>query len=114
MGNYTIQNDTTPVINILNDTPASDRRDILDSYLSETMTMHRAARPPVQWHKEKLGRQKYCWPSGEYRFWICEGPGWCVYCSNQKGVCFEVQSDLDWRQALDAWKDYQKKVGLIQ
>lgn len=66
---------------------------------------------PIDWHKDRLGKQAYTW-LGEFRFWVWETPDWRVYVSNAKGISFEVRKGLEDWDAADAFIDYYKRMGL--
>jgi hypothetical protein len=73
---------------------------------------------PVEFVKQRLGKQAYCW-TGEFRYWVWEGEargfegemvGWRVYVSNQKGICFEVEQGVSGLQATQAWFDFLEEL----
>lgn len=64
-----------------------------------------------EFHEQKLGSHSRTF-TGEFRFkvWESEDYGWVVYVNNQKGVSFEVLSDMDKVGARAAWDDYRAKM----
>jgi hypothetical protein len=95
--------ESTPVENI---TFSKEKR---EQFLRESMEINRVCRPPVEYHKQKLGKQHYTW-IGEYRFWVWEGQDWRVFCSNKKGICFEVRIGLSKAKIQKAWDEYKHLV----
>lgn len=80
-----------------------------DDYLKQYLQLCHENRPCVQAHKNKLGKQNYCW-NGEFRFWIWETESWRVFVSNTKGICFEVLDSLSYEEAWNTWKDYLNRM----
>lgn len=64
----------------------------------------------VEFHKEKLGKQSYCF-QGEYRYWVWDYGGWRIYVSNRKGIAVEVDLSYDADQTMDALRVYWELVG---
>lgn len=113
---------STPITNIL-----QKDRVLWEQYVREFMLygMWRQdlGTTPVAFHKEKMGRQFYCF-TGNYRYWVWEyskrrGPAdhlytekvWRVYVNNHRGVGFEVNPKYTPEQAMAAWQDYTSYVG---
>lgn len=83
-------------------------------YLNEAnyvdWTIKFSGKSPVQFHKEKLGRQSYCY-QGDYRLWVWElTPKSRVYISNHKGIVFEVAKEVEKEEALELWSSYLKQI----
>lgn len=103
---------TTPLTNLL--TSRDDLRDYSEVYSQVCSLYHDAKMRPVAFMKSRLGRQDYCF-TGEFRYWVWEDDaGWRVYVSNHKGIGFEVDASLNLDEALKAWEDFQKRVGLFR
>jgi len=81
-----------------------------DDMFKRLYALMRVAKPPVQWHKNRLGKQTKTWV-GEFRFWIWEGENWRVFVNNTKGTCLEVKLDISKEKVLVAFEDYMTKVG---
>jgi hypothetical protein len=82
--------------------------------LSEVHRMSGKAGGARAFLKAKPGRQDYVW-DGSVRNWVWErrdpGPRWRAYAS-KRGLTVEVDAALLKEDALEAWKDLAKKVGL--
>jgi hypothetical protein len=65
----------------------------------------------VKFLKARLGRQKFCWQGPSVRNWVWEGDDWRAFAST-RGVSFELRVGLTTEQALAAWHDFMRKVGL--
>lgn len=100
-------------LNFLFNVDGGCKADELEVIQDQLGKMHRKAHEerPIAWHKRVLGRQNYTW-NGEFRFWVWESENWRVYVSDKKGVCFEPRVGLSRLQAIEAWEDYRKKMGL--
>src|ERR1700727_1372123 len=68
----------------------------------------------VQFHKRRLGKQAFCWQGSGHRFWIWEGKNWRGFANNDHGTSFEVRASLSVSEALEAFQDYRRKVGLTK
>ena len=74
----------------------------------------------VKKHKEKLGKQKYCW-CGEFKYWIWELPYTNpnfdghnyflrIFVSNQKGISIEVGGTKQEELIMSAYQDYYDRM----
>lgn len=92
---------TTPIINLLHNI-------IYYDIMNVNYAKMQKARPIgvsfLKWHKQKLGKQKYCW-TGFVKHWVWEFDNWRVYVSKE-GASFEVLADLSAEDALAAWDEY--------
>lgn len=101
---------TTPISNILVE-------DIRHQYVNELSAFHMevfgSGRGLVQWFKDRLGRQTYCYTSWR-RYWVWEDPDrkWRVFVNRQKGVGFEVPYGTLEADALSRWRDFIRTCGL--
>ena len=85
---------------------------IYDKFQRQLMEFHHShSLKKVEWHKRRLGPSKTTWTS-ECRFHVWEGKNWRVFVNNGHGASFEVRVDLTIKQALAAWDDYRKQMGL--
>jgi hypothetical protein len=96
---------TTPLVNILRD---HNQLSFMIEQLKEFMLIRPSGVSSIKWHKQKLGKQKYCW-KGFIKHWVWETDTWRVYV-NKEGSSFEVLESLNGDQAIEAWKDYYSKV----
>lgn len=70
-------------------------------------------RPLVNFHKQRLGKQHYCFTS-EFRHWVWERSfkedgqtiGWRVFVNNKKGVGFEVTENCNKEHISLLFADY--------
>ena len=97
---------TTPLVNLLNDQKYSK---FMFEQTLEFLKIRPHPKSSLEWHKEKLGKQKYCVNFAFCRSWVWEGETWRAYV-NKRGVYFEVLETLTPKQAMDAWNDYYNKV----
>ena len=99
------QDVSTPIINIMSNNGGMH---LSTEYLADQMLLvnkrSQAKLSSKEFHKLKLGKQKYCW-TGFIRHWVWEGNDWRVYVSNN-GAAFEVKDGIDMVRAWAAWKDY--------
>jgi len=99
---------STPIMNTVRD---EEKR---DQYLREMSALHMLAKEDgftlVEWFKERLGRQHYCFTSWR-RHWVWEDSlgDWRVYVSNHKGIGFEIRQSLDEDMALLQWRDFLRQ-----
>lgn len=96
---------TTPIINILN------HKADLDVMYQNHLKLMKARQPNVtslQWHKEKLGKHKYCW-TGFTKHYVWEFDNYRIYVSKE-GASFEVLESLNAKEALDSWNDYYLRL----
>lgn len=101
--------ESTPLINCMIQFSDGELCDLQD----QIMMMHKAVKPPVEYLKSCLGRQKFTW-NGEYRFWVWEGDDWRVFASNIQGTSFEVRDErLSKERVIAAWNDFRVRVGLM-
>lgn len=63
----------------------------------------------VPWHKEKLGKQSFCFNSNN-RYWVWKSERWCVYVSPLVGIQFEVSPECSSEEAWEIWSEYRKKM----
>jgi hypothetical protein len=83
--------------------------------------------PVIRRHKDILGKQDYTFSNFGYRFWVWEVSSspviltrqarpsevsWRIYVNPRKGICFEVPRGYTEAQAIEAWKDYKKRMGV--
>ncbi len=79
-------------------------------YINESMLLMfaRGKLSSINFHKKKLGKQKYCWATS-VRYWIWTSDTWRVYVS-KRGAAFEVLDTLTPDEAWIAWQDYYNKM----
>lgn len=97
--------ETSPIINFL-----FGNKEKSEQYLKDSMSLMfaRGKLSSKDYHKKKLGKQKYCW-IGFVRHWVWESETWRVYVS-KRGSAFEVLATLTEDEAWAAWQDYFSKV----
>lgn len=59
-------------------------------------------------HKEVFDKQSYCW-TGEFKFWVWDFDKWRVYVSDKKGICIEVNENIDIEEAMLILRTYWTK-----
>lgn len=96
---------TTPISNYIFN---SGNRELIDKYVFEHLSIIPQGMSSLQHHKQKLGKQKYCW-TGHVKNWVWESDCWRLYVSKE-GASLEVLRNLTLEQAIAAWKDYYSKV----
>lgn len=106
--------DSDPIINIHFSLPNGDpRREY--SYRLQTILVHAPHHfdmKPVEFHKNRLGKQKLCYFNGEFRFWVWEGENWRVFVNNHKGICFDVREGISPEDAYVALLDYSSRMNI--
>jgi len=96
---------TTPLLNLMS---LPEHFKFMDRKIIEELHIRPAGISSIEHHKQKLGKQKYCW-SGFVKHWVWESDAWRVYVSSE-GSSFEVLENLSPENAIVAWKDYYSKV----
>jgi len=79
-----------------------------DDFYLDYLDICKLNKPPVQSHKNKLGKQNYCYFNGEFRFWVWEHSDWRVFVNNKKGICFEYRDGISKDAIHNAWEEYKK------
>ena len=101
-----------PFINYVNVMGDDETNELI--HLMKEVEHAAAAEGQVEFHKDRLGKQKCCF-QGEGRFWVWEGRDWRVFASNKFGrVSVEVRAGLPARMAWTAFDAYRRAVGLKQ
>lgn len=97
--------ETSPIINFI-----FSNKNRGDQYIKDSMALMfaRGQLSSIKYHKQKLGKQNYCW-LGSVKHWVWEGEKWRAYVS-KRGVAFEVLADITEDEAWEAWQDYFSKV----
>lgn len=105
--------DSDSFLNYLYQLP-SDKRSLYQDLQTQLMIMHacHSIDGSVDFHKKRLGKQKFCWQGSKFRYWIWEGKNWRAFASNHQGTSLEIRVGLSLDEALEAFQDYRRKVGL--
>lgn len=84
-----------------------------DGYLKLMMDAHQFCHEnglrPVQMHKKKFGKQKFCFV-GEFRYWVWDIDILRLYISNQRGICFEVKTGTTSQKTMEVLEKYYKML----
>ena len=100
------QDETTPIQMILSQNPDDPRN---TRYVSEFISLRPIGMSSIQFHKQRLGKQKYCF-MGLVKYWVWEGKNWRASVS-KRGLSFEVLPALSIDEAWEAWQEYRSLMG---
>ncbi len=101
--------ESTPLTNVLfNSTPEVSLDMSAQIFVA---SLARGDKGAKDFHLERLGKQKTTFTS-ECRYYVWEGKDWRVFAANGYGTSFEVREDISTEEAIEAWKDYLRAVGI--
>lgn len=96
-------NPSTPVEQFL--TGPQQHRRLGKALLAVYLAARRSPKNIVNWHKERLGPQSFCWKGSEFLFYVWERSGWRLMVANGKGICLEVTRVTNNREGVrQSWR----------
>lgn len=99
---------TVPVINFF-----TGDLDFLKRYSEMMVVYHAQTSGHVMEHKNKFGKQTYCWV-GEYKYWVWDFGNWRVYVNNCRGVSIEFEPGTTQQEARKILADYWKTFDVCE